>query len=629
LAAGGSGASSGDPYIWLEDLDSPETRRFIEEMNGELRRLLGSLPERLYPRLLQLLREPRVTSLAAVGDSVAALVKAERDRVTLLSRRGGEKLLAEAGPGEIIHWLQSVKGARAVLVSKTVGGRDEGVAYIIDADGRLVHKTEGSIADPCMAGGRLYYVRFYRTTRSPDGAEPPVTRVVAAEPGGEGERLAWGPGAAGTGEMIDLYCSPRHGWSIAVVRRGWSSARLYGGPSPEEMEPLSLPVEAGYSVAGPVEGMVAVHARKSGGGGELLLLDPGSWSVEERIPLPRPAEHVAADGSTVAAVTVQDARHVVTLYRPGGGEWSTGLGEPSTVEAIEALEGGGYAVLATSFTRPHRVLELREGSVEPILEAPRFEAWLGEFWVPSRDGTRIHAWHMAPREGRPRGVVVYGYGGFNISLTPRYNPAARLLVELGYAWVVANTRGGGEEGEEWHRAGMLRNKHKVFEDFEAVVEHVKKLGARVAAWGASNGGLLVAAVETRRPDLLDAAVIGYPVLDMLRFHLLYIGKLWVHEYGDPEDPEMRRYLESYSPYHNIPPAGEARLPPTLVYTGLGDDRVHPGHALKYVAKARDLGHRSVYLRVETESGHSGATAETKARELADIIAFIVKALGEG
>jgi len=221
-------------------------------------------------------------------------------------------------------------------------------------------------------------------------------------------------------------------------------------------------------------------------------------------------------------------------------------------------------------------------------------------------------------------VVAYGYGGFGISLTPGYRPFIEALVRSGFAFVQANLGGGREEGEAWHRAGMLENKRRVFEDYAAVAEHLKMLGCKVAGWGGSNGGLLIGAVETMWPHLLDAALIGYPVLDMLRYHKLYIGRVWVPEYGDLEDPKMRQYLLSYSPYHNIP--RDRKLPPTLVYTGLHDDRVHPGHKLKYAAKARKYG-RPVYLRVETRSGHSGATAEVKAEEMADMLAFLVKVLG--
>jgi len=219
-------------------------------------------------------------------------------------------------------------------------------------------------------------------------------------------------------------------------------------------------------------------------------------------------------------------------------------------------------------------------------------------------------------------VIVYGYGGFNISLTPRYTPLIMPFVEDGGVYVVTNLRGGGEYGEEWHRQGMRENKQNVFDDFIACLKYFKELGARVAALGRSNGGLLVAATLTQAPHLFDSALIGYPVIDMLNYHRYHIGRAWIPEYGDPENPEDRRFLEKYSPLHNVK---RAKYPPILVFTGLNDDRVHPIHALKFTARLEEV-NAPVYLRVEEESGHSGATPLTRIRESADILAFIYKTL---
>ncbi|MEM4430648.1 MAG: prolyl oligopeptidase family serine peptidase, partial [Thermofilaceae archaeon] len=166
-------------------------------------------------------------------------------------------------------------------------------------------------------------------------------------------------------------------------------------------------------------------------------------------------------------------------------------------------------------------------------------------------------------------------------------------------------------------------KLNTFQDFAAFARFFKSLGFKVAGYGSSNGGLTVAVVATKWPELLDAALVGYPVLDMLRYHLLYVGRYWIPEYGDPDDPKMREVLLSYSPYHNIPRG--KRMPPTLLFTGFNDDRVHPAHAIKFAVKARQLGH-PVYLRVETRSGHSGARTEIRALEAAYLTAFLERFL---
>ncbi|MCR6668557.1 MAG: prolyl oligopeptidase family serine peptidase, partial [archaeon YNP-WB-040] len=236
----------------------------------------------------------------------------------------------------------------------------------------------------------------------------------------------------------------------------------------------------------------------------------------------------------------------------------------------------------------------------------------------SKDSTKIHAFKVQNKNKKSNFVFAYGYGGFRISLTPRFHTHVIPFIEDGGIFVVANLRGGGEYGEKWHRAGMRENKQNVFNDFIAVLEHLKKEGAKIVAYGVSNGGLLVGAILTQRPDLIDGAIIGYPVLDMLRFDKLYIGRTWVTEYGDPENPKDKEYLVKYSPYHNIKKRG---YPPVMIFTGLYDDRVHPAHALKFAAKLEEIG-APYLLRVERKSGHSGATPQTKIEEYSDIMAFV-------
>jgi prolyl oligopeptidase len=218
--------------------------------------------------------------------------------------------------------------------------------------------------------------------------------------------------------------------------------------------------------------------------------------------------------------------------------------------------------------------------------------------------------------------LAYGYGGFAVSLTPRFYPYAIPFLEDGGAFVIANLRGGKEYGEEWHRKGMREKKQNVFEDFKAVLKTFKDQGSKVVAFGVSNGGLLVGTVLTKHPQLIDGALIGYPVLDMLRFHKLHIGEAWVPEYGNPNHSKDAEFLAKYSPYHNVT---KKSYPPIMLFTGLHDDRVHPAHALKFAAKLDEV--KAPYLlRVETKSGHSGATPTTKTEEYADIMAFVYKTL---
>jgi len=230
-------------------------------------------------------------------------------------------------------------------------------------------------------------------------------------------------------------------------------------------------------------------------------------------------------------------------------------------------------------------------------------------------------------------TMLYGYGGFKISLTPGCNPANLLFLERGGVYALANLRGGGEYGEEWHDAGRLRNKQNVFDDFIAAAEFLihdsVTQPSRLAIAGGSNGGLLVGAVLNQRPELFGAALPAVGVMDMLRFHKFTIGWAWVSDYGDPDDPEMFPVLHAYSPYHNIAPSES--FPPTLVTTADHDDRVAPGHSFKYAARLQEVhgaGPAPVLIRIQKSAGHGAGMPVSMRIELdADRFAFLFHHLG--
>ena len=233
-------------------------------------------------------------------------------------------------------------------------------------------------------------------------------------------------------------------------------------------------------------------------------------------------------------------------------------------------------------------------------------------------------------------TVLYGYGGFNISLLPEWSGARFALLEKGGALVIANLRGGGEFGEAWHRAGMFENKQKVFDDFIACAQHLiaKKITSpeKLAIVGGSNGGLLVGAAITQRPDLFRAAVSQVPLLDMTRYHRFLIAKLWVAEYGSPDDPEQFKWLFAYSPYHHVVPG--TRYPSVLLSTAEGDSRVDPLHARKMAAMLQHAAATApgapnpVLLRIETKAGHgAGKPISKRILEATDMYTFLFRELG--
>ncbi|HEX8591336.1 MAG TPA: prolyl oligopeptidase family serine peptidase [Candidatus Paceibacterota bacterium] len=304
-------------------------------------------------------------------------------------------------------------------------------------------------------------------------------------------------------------------------------------------------------------------------------------------------------------------------------------------------EGNELFFLFASFAYPPTVYRIGvpDGELEIIEQAtPPFDPsaiTTQQVWYTSKDGTPVPMF-LVYKEGLEKNsdnpTMLYGYGGFDVSLRPGFLVHALPFITRGGVFAIANLRGGGEFGRDWHEAGMKKNKQNVFDDFIAAAEFLVRerytAQDRLAIMGGSNGGLLVAATMAQRPDLVRAVVCRVPVADMLRYHLHLGGRHWIPDYGDPDNPEMFKYLLGYSPYHNLKD-GE-RYPATLVMTSDHDDRVHPLHAYKFAARLIEA-NASEYptlMRVEMQAGHGGALSVSRAAEQdADMWAFVFDQLG--
>jgi prolyl oligopeptidase len=258
-----------------------------------------------------------------------------------------------------------------------------------------------------------------------------------------------------------------------------------------------------------------------------------------------------------------------------------------------------------------------------------------QVFYPSKDGTKVPMFLTFKRGLKRDGsnpTVLFGYGGFNVSLTPTFNPGVMAWLEMGGLYAQPNLRGGGEYGEGWHQAGTKLKKQNVFDDFIAAAEWLIKSGhtskPKLAISGRSNGGLLVGACLTQRPDLFGAALPAVGVMDMLRFHKFTIGWAWTDDYGSSDDPELFKAILAYSPLHNIKPG--ICYPPTLITTADHDDRVVPAHSFKFAAalQAAQSCDNPILIRIETKAGHgSGKPTSKLIEETADMWAFLVKVLG--
>jgi len=615
-----------DPYIWMENLEDERVLKLVEEENRRFQSFVGDLSQKLLPEVrhyfhLPVIWEARLTKkgvFAGINEAGRQIVKNLDGNVVLVDSK---KLEKELGDEVLLQGFDVDENARFLAYNFSLGGSDEGITRIVDLEkGEIVEEHSPSLLNIVFLENGYYFSRFYRKTKTPDGMNPPAQRLFLKD--SSGERMVFGEGLD-SNYFLFLKKSSDGKYALLTKSFGWNRSEIYVGPihEPEGWKKL-------YESKAPAEpvdfvgGKLYVLTREGSGYGKIMAIK--NEEGEEIVPEgDYPLEWAVILKDKILAGYLVDASSLMRIFTLDGNfQEEVKFDPPGKVYPLDHREK--VLLKYESFTIPSR-LYMYEESLK-ILDETRIDGRfkISEDFAESKDGTKVH-YFLVEGEGAKKLAWVFGYGGFNVSLSPKFFPQVIPFLKRGGTFVMANLRGGSEYGEEWHRAGMRENKQNVFDDYIAVLEKLKNEGYRIAAWGRSNGGLLISATMVQRPDVMDAAIIGYPVIDMMRFHKLYIGRVWIPEYGNPDDPEDRKFLLQYSPYHNIEPKD---YPPTMIYTGLHDDRVHPAHALKFFAKMKDMG-APVYLRVETKSGHMGASPETRIKELTDMLAFVLLTIGGG
>ena len=338
------------------------------------------------------------------------------------------------------------------------------------------------------------------------------------------------------------------------------------------------------------------------------------------------------DAKTEVRTFTPDGKRIGTVTLPGIGTAGGFRGEADDPETFFAFSSYNHP---TTIYRYDATTGATTVWAQPKVAFDPQDFAVEQRFYRSKDGTRIPLFLVHRKDldlDKPRPTLLYGYGGFNASMTPSFSSTNLAWIEQGGVYAVANLRGGGEYGKAWHDAGRLANKQNVFDDFIAAAEYLidRKITSKqqLAVYGRSNGGLLVGAVVNQRPDLFAAALPAVGVMDMLRFNRWTAGRYWVDDYGYPDKQADFRTLFAYSPYHNI--RSDTRYPATLVTTADTDDRVVPGHSFKYAAalQAADTGDAPKLIRIETRAGHgSGKPTEKIIEEYADMWAFIAAHTG--
>ncbi|WNV92080.1 prolyl oligopeptidase family serine peptidase [Umezawaea sp. Da 62-37] len=644
-----------DPYLWLEDVGGDDALAWVREHNARTTAALASSEgfETLRGQIKAALdSDARIPFVRRRGGFLynywqdAANPRGLWRRTTLESYRTEAPewhvlLDVDAlGAAEGENWVW--KGAavlrpdhRRALVELSRGGADAVVVREFDLEAREFVPDGFELPEAKGAVGWLDADRIYVGTDFGPGSltSSGYPRVVKEWRRGTPLEQA---ATVYSGKVDDVWIrafhDPTEGFERSLVRRGvtFYTAENFHRAADGELVRIEVPDDA--EVDSHREWLlVTLRTAWTVGGtthpaGALLVtrFDDFLAGGRDLTPLFTPDAHTSLSGHAwtrnhLIITTLHDVRTRMEVLTPGPDGWTraplAGVREFETADVVgtDPDEGDEYMIASGGFTEP---TELRlghvGGDVEVLKRAPAFFDAEGmvveQHFATSDDGTRIPYFVVTPpgAEGGP--TLLYAYGGFEVSLTPAYNTVAGLgWLSRGGTYVVANLRGGGEYGPEWHQSALRENRPRVYEDCAAVARDLVARGIttpeRLGIRGGSNGGLLVGVMLTRYPELFGAIVCQVPLLDMKRYHLLLAGASWMAEYGDPDEPGDWEFLAEYSPYQNVR-AGQP-YPPTLFTTSTRDDRVHPGHARKMVARLRELGYDVPYHE-NIEGGHGGA-----------------------
>lgn len=658
-----------DPYRWLEEEKSPEVQAWMAAQDDFARAHLRGLPGRdaIARRLSELLYVDALGAPRHRGSRYfysRRLATKEKAIVYVKEgRRGRERVLLDPnswtadGSDALGGWWPSWDG-KTVAYTVQHNNSDEAVLHLLDvATGKRssIDVIEG--AKYAAASWTPKSDGFYYTWLPVDPAIP-----VAERPGwqtikfhrvGEDPRrdrvIVEKIGDPATFQGAELSMDGH--WLVRTVWRGWARNDVYFRDEQRPDAPfsaLAVGNDALYDVA-IFRDRFYVTTNEGAPHARIFAVDPSrpsraDWS--EIVP-ERPdatLDGTVLVGGKLSLVYLKDAvTHLEVHGLDGKLVREVPLPDVGTARNLTGREDEDEAYFEfNSYTHPpgiFRTSVARGGAelysrVKLPVDPSLYET--EQIFAASRDGTRVPVF-VVHRKGAPRDgaapALLYAYGGFNISLTPGFRGGTYAWLERGGVYAEAVLRGGGEYGEAWHRAGMLQNKQHVFDDFVAAAEQLVKQGftrpSRLAIRGGSNGGLLVGAAETQRPDLFAVVLCHVPLIDMLRFHLFGSGKTWVPEYGSADDPEQFKYLAAYSPQQQV--LDGVKYPATLILSADADDRVDPMHARKFAAA---LQHAStggpVLLRIEKHSGHGGADLiRATIEKTADEYAFALEQIGAG
>jgi prolyl oligopeptidase len=663
-----------DPYRWLEDPGSEETRAWLAAQDALYAEQLAALPgrEALATRLAELLGAGTVSTPVWRGGRQFFLRRMPGQEHAVLytaTADGGERVLIDpmqvdpSGTTTLDAW-QPDKEGRLLAYQLSEGGAEESVLRVLDVE--TGQEVDGPI-DRCrysgvawLPGGKaFYYTRRLAPGDVPAGEEQYHRRLYLHRTGtpADDDIMIFGAGREKTNYyMASVSLDGR--WLIVGAAAGtaprndlWLADLAASGESAPDLRVIQRDVDAQTTASVGRDGLLYIFTDAGAPRGRLLAADPaapepGHW--REKLPQDDEAvltDYAILDGPeldrpVLLAAWTRHAVSEISVHDLATGERTGAIPLPGlgTIGGLsERPEGGHEAWFAyTDNVTPVTIFryDARSGEVGVWARSP------GAVDVPdvetrqvayrSKDGTTVRMLVISGRQDQrePRPAILTGYGGFGISMTPGYAATVLAWVEAGGVYAIAGLRGGSEEGEDWHRAGMRDRKQNVFDDFHAAAEKLIAdrwtTPAQLSISGGSNGGLLVGAALTQRPDLFAAVVCSAPLLDMVRYERFGLGETWNDEYGTAADPAELGWLLSYSPYHHVRDGTDY---PAVLFTVFDSDtRVDPLHARKMCAALQhaapgSLARHPILLRRESDVGH-GARAVSRSVSLSsETLAF--------
>ena len=661
-----------DPYRWLEKGDAPAVVDWTAKQNAFTREWLAKLPgrEALRDRLDKMLDVGSLSIVVPRGKVVFYAERSARQNQPVLyvedqSRRRTVIIdpneLAKDGTVTLDWWFPSPDGSK-IAYGLSSSGSEQSTLRVRDvAVGKdmrdVIERTRACSLAWLPDGSGFYYTRYPKPGSVPAGQENYNRRVFRHKLGDDpaDDELVFGKDREAA-DWPQLALSPDGRWLVVHVEKGWARNDVFFRDmfKNEEFASLVEEVPALFRVV-PRDDAFYIQTNEKAPRYKVMTANPrqparANWkqTVPESV---RVLDEIRVVGDHLCCVYREGLETGIDFQALSKGVNSRGsltipAGEAITATASES-NGSLLYVATQSYLKPTRVEAIKLGAIEkgqpaapewqlksPVEYSEQIDVRLVSY--PSKDGTKVPMTLIMKKGLKPDGktpTVLYGYGGFNISLTPAFNPMRYLTIcEYGGIMAIVNLRGGGEFGETWHEAGMLAKKQNVFDDFIAAAEFLigEKYTDRdhLAIMGRSNGGLLVAAAITQRPDLFKAAICGVPLTDMLRYHRFLIGKLWVPEFGSPDEADEFKVLHAYSPYHRVKDG--TRYPATLFTTAESDTRVDPMHARKMAAllQTASKGPEPILLRLEEKAGHGQGKPRAKLLdEEVDVWSFLLDQLG--